>query len=98
MSNTRVDIDRIALTLYGVSPAEAQSAATAIEALLRQRLAGWRPEIAGASPLDLGSLDLGSVEIAVRLDAPALATLISDRLIAQLDRAFTHPSAPPEDV
>jgi hypothetical protein len=98
MSNTRVDIDRIALTLYGVSPAEAQSAATAIEALLRQRLAGWRPDVAGASPFDLGSLDLGSVEIAARLDAPALATLISDRLIAQLDRALTHPSASPEDV
>jgi hypothetical protein len=98
MSNTRVDIDRIALTLYGVSPAEAQSAATAIEALLRQRLAGWRPDVAGAAPFDLGSLDLGSVDVAARLDAPALATLIADRLIAQFDRALTRPGASSEGV
>ena len=98
MSSTRIDIDRIALTLYGVSPADAQGAATAIEALLRQRLAGWRPDVAGVSPFNLGSLDLGSVDIAARLDTPALATLIADRLIAQLDRALTRSSAAPEGV
>jgi hypothetical protein len=93
MSAITVDIDRIELTLLGVSPAEAQSAATAIDALLRQRLAGWRPDIAGVSPVALGNLDLGRVDVAARLDAPVLATLIADRLIAQLDGALTRPGA-----
>jgi hypothetical protein len=95
---TTVDIDRIELTLFGISPAEAQSAATAIEALLRQRLAGWRPDIAGAAPVKLDGLDLGRVDVAARLDAPALATLIADRLIAQLDQAIARPRASTEDV
>ncbi|GLR87952.1 hypothetical protein [Bradyrhizobium iriomotense] len=93
-----IDIDRIELTLFGVSPAAAQSAATELEALLRQRLAGWRPDIAGTAPVALGNLDLGRVDAAARLDAPALATLIADRLIAQLDRAFARPTAATEDV
>jgi hypothetical protein len=93
MSTTTVDIDRIELALFGVSPAEAQSAATAIDALLRQLLAGWRPDIAGASPVALGNLDLGRLDVAARLDGPALSTLIADHLIAQLDRTLTRPSA-----
>jgi hypothetical protein len=98
MSSTTVDIDRIELTLYGVSPAEAQSAAAEIDALLRLRLAGWRPDMAGSAPVDLGSLDLGSINLAARLDAPALATLIADRLIGKLDRALTRSSPASEGV
>jgi hypothetical protein len=98
MSSTTVDIDRIELTLHGVSPAEAQSAASEMGALLRQRLAGWRPDIAGASPVDLGNVDLGRVDVAALLDTRALATLIADRLIGQLDRALTRPSATSKGV
>ncbi len=98
MNDTRIDIDRISVTLYGVSPAEAQNAANALALLLRQRLAGWHPDVAGAAPVDLGSIDLGSVAIGARLDAPALTTLLADRLIAQFDRALAGPSAPPEGV
>jgi len=96
MSDTSVDIDRIAVTLYGVSPTEAQGAATTLASMLRQRLAGWRPDVAGAAPVELGNVDLGSVEIGARLDAPMLTTLLADRLIAQLDRAMAAPSAPTE--
>ena len=91
MSATTVDIDRIELALFGVAPAEAQSAAVSIEQLLRQRLAGWRPEFAAVSAIALGNVDLGRIDIAGRLDAPALATLIADRLIAQLDGALAEP-------
>ena len=98
MSEARIDIDRIAVTLYGVSPTEAQGTATALAALLRQRLAGWRPDIAGAAPVDLGTIDLGSVDIGARLDGPALTALLADRLIAQLDRALAAPSASPGSV
>jgi hypothetical protein len=98
MSETLVLIDRIALTLFGLSPAEAQGAADAFAPLLRERLAGWRPDVAGAAPVDLGNLDLGSVDIAVRLDAPALATLLADRLIAQLDGALAAPAAKRESA
>ena len=97
MSAATVDIDRIELALFGVSPAEAESAAATIEQLLRQRLAGWRPDIAGVSPTALGNLDLGRVDI-TRLDAPALATLIADRLIAQLEGAFAMPRATGESA
>jgi hypothetical protein len=98
MSTATIDIDRLELALFGVSPAEAQSAAAGIEALLRQRLAGWRPDIAGAAPVNLGDLDLGRFDVATRLDAPALATLIADRLTAQLDRALARPGASTEGV
>jgi hypothetical protein len=98
MSTTRIDIDRIELALFGVSPAEAQSATARIETLLRQRLASWRPDIAGAAPVSLGSLDLGRLDLATRLDAPALATLIADRLIAQLDQALGRPGPSSEGV
>jgi hypothetical protein len=98
MNDTRVDIDRVALTLYGVSPAEAQAAANSLASMLRQRLAGWRPDVAGAVPIDLGNVDLGSFDIGARFDAPMLATLLADRLIAQLDRALRAQSAPSEDA
>ena len=46
-----------------------------------------------------GDVDMRRVlDIAARLDAPALATLVADRLIAQLDRALARPSASPEGV
>ena len=96
MSDTSVDIDRIALALCGVSPAEAQTAANALASMLRQRLAGWRPDAAGAAPVDLGTIDLGSVTIGTWLDAPTLTTILADRLIAQLDRAIARSSASPE--
>ena len=93
MSDTRIDIERIILTLYSVSPAEAEGTATALAALLHQRLAHWRPEIARSAPIDLGTIDLGSVDIGARMDAPSLATLLADRLIAQLDHVVAAPSA-----
>ena len=97
MSATTVDIDRIELAMFGVSAAEAEAAAGAIDTALRHRLAGWRPDIIGAAPVSLGDLDLGRIDIA-RLDAPALATLIADRLIAQLDGAMAPASTTGEGV
>jgi hypothetical protein len=98
MSGTLVYIDHIALTLFGVSSVEAQGAADAFAALLRERLAGWRPDVAGAAPVELGHLDLGSVDIGDRLDAPTLATLLADRLVAQLDGALAAPAAKQESA
>lgn len=86
--NARIAIDRIAVTLQGVSPAEAESTGRTLEAALIERLGGWRPDVAGSAPLTLGTVDLGSVQLA-RLDAPTLATILADRLAAAINRAVS---------
>ena len=96
MSDTSIDIDRITVTLYGVPLADAENAATTFASLLRQRLAGWCPDV--AAPADLGSINLGSVAIDARLDAPALTRFLADRLIAQLDGIFARRNPSEEDV
>jgi hypothetical protein len=91
MSTARFAIDRIAVTLQGISPAEAERTARSLEAALVERLGGWRPDIAGASPMHLGDADLGSIKLATRLDAQMLATIVADRLTAWIDGAIVRP-------
>lgn len=90
MSAARFDIGRIAVTLLGISASDAQSTAQGLEAALADRLGGWRPDIAGIAPMNLGNVDLGSVQLGARLDAPALASLIAARLIDHMDSAIAR--------
>jgi len=90
MSATRFDIGRITVSLTGISGADAEGAARGLEAALADRLGGWRPDVAGMAPMNLGAVDLGSVEIASRLDAAALADLIAGRLIDRVDAAVVR--------
>lgn len=90
MSTARFAIDRIVVTLAGITPAEAERTARSLESALSERLGGWRPDVAGASPMNLGNIDLGSIALAARLDAPTLATIIGDHLIAWIDAAITR--------
>jgi len=83
MDGARIAIDHIAVTL----PGEADGIDRALEAALVERLSGWRPDLAGAGILALGDLDLGSVTLTRRLDPPALAAVIADRLVERLDDA-----------
>jgi len=86
MSAARLDIGRIDIVLSGIPQADAASTAHTLEVALRDRIGGWRLEIAGTVPLDLGDLDLGSVELA-RLDAPSLAVILLQRLAGGIENA-----------
>jgi len=93
MSATRFAIDRVEVTLVGVPPADAKSTVRSLEAALADRLGGWRPELAGAAPMDLGDVDLGSVELSARLDAATLAALVFERLGDRLEQAVAEPGS-----
>jgi hypothetical protein len=85
----RFAIDRVVVTLAGITPAEAERTARALQGALIERLGGWRPDVAGTAPLNLGVLDLGSIELA-RLDAATLAAIVGDRMMASIDAAITR--------
>lgn len=76
MSASRIDIDRIALTLRGVAGAE--SFAPHLEAALAGRLGLLRP---AGTALNVGLADLGTVEVGPGMDARALADAIAQRLV-----------------
>jgi hypothetical protein len=86
----RFAIDRVVVTLAGIAPAEAERTARALHGALIERLGGWRPDVAGAAPLNLGVLDLGSIGLAARLDAATLAAVVGDRMMASIDAAITR--------
>ncbi len=91
MSATRFAIDRVEVTLVGVPPADAESTVRSLKAALMDRLDGWRPDLAGATPMDLGDVDLGVVDLSARLDAATLATLVFERLGDRLEQAVAQP-------
>jgi hypothetical protein len=88
MTAARMTVDHIALTLVGVPQADAAVAAHSLDRALRDRLGGWRPEIAGGAPLDLGDIDLGTIELA-RIDAPTLASIV----VQHVSDRVTHAAA-----
>jgi hypothetical protein len=95
MSAAKFVIDRIALTLAGVAPGEAENIARTLEAALAERLGGWRPDVAGVAPLNLGTVKLEHVELPARLNTSALATIVADRLIGVLSRAIERQEKKP---
>jgi len=90
MSATRFALDRVEVTLLGVPPADAESTARSLEAALADRLGGWRPDLAGTMPMDLGDIDLGTVDLSARLDAATLATLLFERLADRIENAVAQ--------
>jgi hypothetical protein len=90
MSATRFAVDRVEVTLAGVPPADAESTARSLEAALVERLGGWRPDVAGATPMDLGDIDLGTVDLSTRLDAATLATLLFERFADRVQDAVAQ--------
>jgi hypothetical protein len=91
MSATRFAIDRIEVTLVGVPPADAESTVRSLEAALTDRLGGWRPDLAGVMPMDLGDIDLGTVDLSARLDAATLATLLFERFADRVEETVAEP-------
>jgi len=77
-----LDIDRLDITLHGVSADLADAAVSGLEDTLRRRLGGLRLDRAGSVPeLRIDPLDLPS-----DADAAALRELIAEHLIAAIDR------------
>jgi hypothetical protein len=91
MSAIRFAVDRIEVTLVGVPPADAESTVRSLEAALTDRLGGWQPDIAGAVPMDLGDINLGTVDLSARLNAATLATLLFERFADQVEDAVAQP-------
>jgi hypothetical protein len=92
MIAARMTVDHIALTLVGVPQVDAVDAAQSLDRALRDRLGGWRPEIAGGAPLNLGDIDLGTIELA-RIDAPTLASIVVQRLSDRIADATAQPGS-----
>jgi hypothetical protein len=83
-----IDIDRLSISLQGVSPGVAEAAMVGLDDELRRRLGnlGERSFTNG----DLGVLRIGPVEHSLRNDPAMLRGLIADRLIDALSNTTTQ--------
>lgn len=84
MSGTELRLDRLQVSLSGVSAEIAERAVDGLEAELRRRLGGVSSSELPWS--DQAQLSLGTVHVKGRIDAAALRALIAERLVANLRR------------
>ena len=78
MSSTVIEIERLAVSLHGVSSQVVEAATTGLEAEITRRLG--RLPLSGARSLDLGDLAVSPLHTETVLDASALRGIIADRL------------------
>lgn len=78
MSAVRFHIDRLAITLHGVSAQVAEAAVAGLAQELRRRLSGLQLGDLGLA--DLGVIAIQPIRAAKALDAAALRGLIADRV------------------
>ena len=78
-----LDIERLAITLQGVSPDIGNSVADLLGGVLTQLLSQVDRQ---AIPADIEHVDIGTVEVPAGIDAHALTKLIATRLIDWLER------------
>jgi hypothetical protein len=83
MTALRIDVDRLQISLHGVSTTVAGDFSTRIGRALEQRLSGL-PADAVTADLDLGMLELGRIDLKDTPDAGALAGIVADRLVEVL--------------
>jgi hypothetical protein len=88
MSSTIIDIERLVISLHGVSAQVAEAAATGLEAEIRRRLGALA--VCEMTSLELGDLTMSPVHTETVLDASAVRGIIADRLVA----AIVQPSRP----
>ncbi|MBB3191873.1 hypothetical protein [Halomonas cerina] len=82
MSNVDLQLERLQISLHGVSAEVAESAMTGLDEELRRRLGGLS---AADLPLsDQAELALGAIHVQGRIDPAALRGLIAQRLVASL--------------
>jgi hypothetical protein len=85
MSSVQVDIDRLQITVHGVSSQVVEEATQLLGAELRRRLGGQRFGDLGS--FDAGELSLDPIKVTTRLDPSSLSGLMAERLVAGL---FNH--------
>ena len=84
MSRYRVNIERVNVSMHGVSAAVVEQTTQNIEKELRRQLGQLR--LSAGNTTDIESLDLGSLNIESGTDGNALRNLIAERLSAALLR------------
>jgi hypothetical protein len=77
-----IDIDRLSISLYGVSAGVAEAAVAGLDDELRRRLGNLVPRALVNG--DLGVLRLETIAGAASSDPAALRNLIADRLVTAL--------------
>jgi hypothetical protein len=82
MSIVNLDIDRLSISLHGVSAGVAQEAVADLAQELRRRLSNLPPQ--SLPSLDMGGLAIGPLQANSTLDATSLRDLIADRLVQAL--------------
>ncbi|MFN3324552.1 MAG: hypothetical protein ACK5AZ_13730 [Bryobacteraceae bacterium] len=90
MSTLRIELNRIRLTLHGVSPAVAEAAVAGLDAELRLRLADAPWSTARPISIDVPSVSVRAV--APVGDAAALRAVIADQLAEQILRSYEERS------
>lgn len=84
MSNYRININRLNISMHGVSAAVVDEASENLEAELKRRLGTLRISQRGIA--DLGFINLGLIDIAPSTDGATLRSLIAERLSAALQQ------------
>ena len=77
--NGMLHIDRVVISLHGVSSQVVEAAVSGLEQLISRRLGCFT--VGGVEPLHLGDLALPPIHTQTVLDASALRGIIADRLI-----------------
>ena len=78
MNSTVIEIERLAVSLHGVSSQVVEAAATGLEAEITRRLGGLA--LSDTKSLNLGDVAMSPVHTKTVLDASALRGIIADRL------------------
>jgi len=84
MSRYRINIERVNVSMHGVSAAIVEQATQNFEAELRRQVGAIR--LSQENDVDLESLDLGPINIEATTDGETLRGLIAGRLSAALLR------------
>ena len=85
MSSTVIEIERLAVSLHGVSSQVVEAATGGLEAEITRRLG--RLSLSGARSLHLGDLAVSPLHTETVLDASALRGIIADRLTEAIVQA-----------
>lgn len=80
-----VDIERLSITLHGVSADLAQGAVHGLEAAVQRRIGGLRIDRAG----NVSEIHVGPFDLPRGADATALRSLIAERLVEAINRSPT---------
>jgi hypothetical protein len=94
MSAAQLTIDRVGISLFGVSQEIAEAAVSGLEGELARRIGALVLRAAPQAPLDLAEVALGPFTAPANLDAGALRALIADALVGHVLDAYADASPP----